>query len=129
MLFPLRSLSHIYDASILGPIRSLSGKTALVSGSTAGIGLAIARMLAKMGATVVVNGRDKSRVDQAIAKISAEVPEAKLIAAPGDLSTAAGAKEVTDAVPECDVLVLNTGIFEQKDFFEIPDEVWSIPVK
>jgi NAD(P)-dependent dehydrogenase (short-subunit alcohol dehydrogenase family) len=104
---------------------SLEGKLALVSGSTAGIGLGIARGLAKLGATVAINGRELAKVEAAIAKLQAENPKATFLAAPGDLATAEGAKKVIDAIPTCDVLVNNTGIFEQKDFFEIPDEDWE----
>jgi NAD(P)-dependent dehydrogenase (short-subunit alcohol dehydrogenase family) len=100
----------------------LSGKTALVTGSTSGIGHAIAKGFAEAGADVLVNGRTQSRVDEAVAKLSS-VGMARGIAA--DVSTAEGCKALLAAVPDVDILVNNTGIFEPKDFFEIPDEDWN----
>ena len=96
----------------------LEGKRALVTGSTAGIGLAIAAALAKEGARVIVNGRTQERVDRAIEASGA----AEGIAA--DLGTEAGARAVTTRFPEVDILVNNLGIFEPKPFREIPDEDW-----
>ena len=103
----------------------LSGKTALVSGSTAGIGYAIAKGLAASGANVVVNGRSKARVDEAVAKLTKAVPGGNVRGIAADVSSAAGCKELLAALPEVDILVNNAGIFEPKDFFEIPDEDWS----
>jgi NAD(P)-dependent dehydrogenase (short-subunit alcohol dehydrogenase family) len=96
----------------------LEGKTALVTGSTAGIGLAIATALAKEGAAVVVNGRTQERVDKAIRTSGA----AHGIAA--DLGTEAGARAVIARFPTIDILVNNLGIFESKAFEQIPDEDW-----
>ncbi|MCP1843809.1 MULTISPECIES: SDR family NAD(P)-dependent oxidoreductase [Bradyrhizobium] len=103
----------------------LSGKTALVTGSTAGIGNAIARGLAETGAEVVVNGRGQAKVDAAIAAITKAVPDAKLRGIAADVSTAAGCKALLAALPDVDILVNNAGIFEPKPFFDIPDEDWS----
>ena len=103
----------------------LSGKTALVTGSTSGIGHAIARGLAGAGATVVVNGRAQARVDAAATAISNAVPGSKVSGIAADVSTAAGCKALIAALPEVDILINNAGIFEPKDFFEIPDEDWS----
>jgi len=103
----------------------LSGKTALVSGSTAGIGYAIAKGLAASGASVVVNGRSKARVEEAVAKLTKAVPGGKVRGIAADVSSAAGCKELIAALPEVDILINNAGIFEPKDFFEIPDEDWS----
>lgn len=97
----------------------LSGKTALVTGSTAGIGLAIAKGLGEAGATVIVNGRTPERSEEAAAK----VPGARGVAA--DLATAEGCAALVAAEPRVDILVNNAGIFEPSDFFETADEVWE----
>jgi NAD(P)-dependent dehydrogenase (short-subunit alcohol dehydrogenase family) len=102
----------------------LHGKRALVSGSTAGIGFAVARMLAEEGAKVVVNGRTQERVDAAVKAIREAVPEAKVGGIAADLGTAAGAARMVERVPEVDLLVNNVGIFEPKAFEDIPDEDW-----
>src|SRR6202795_3657642 len=96
----------------------LEGKTALVTGSTAGIGLAIATTLAKEGAAVIVNGRTQERVDKAVRTSGA----AHGIAA--DLGTEAGARAVIARFPAVDILVNNLGIFEPKAFEQIPDDDW-----
>lgn len=102
----------------------LNGKTALVTGSTAGIGFAAALELAREGARVIVNGRTQQRVTAAQQQILKAVPNAKVEAAVADLSTAEGAAAVIQAFPDVDVLVNNVGIFEPKPFEEIPDEDW-----
>ena len=96
----------------------LQGKSALVTGSTAGIGLAIATTLAKEGVAVTVNGRTRERVDKAIRASGA----ADGIAA--DLGTEAGARSVIERLPKVDILVNNLGIFEPKAFEQITDEDW-----
>src|SRR5215467_12017962 len=101
----------------------LSGKTALVTGSTAGIGYAIAKGLAGCGATVVVNGRGQDKVDAAVKKLEGAGGKVRGIAA--DVSSAEGGKAVVAAVPEVDILINNTGIFEPINFFDIPDEDWA----
>ena len=102
----------------------LKGKTALVTGSTAGIGLAIATSLAAEGASVIVNGRTQERVDAAIAEIEDELSDADVTGVAGDLSTAKGVKSVTIFADSVDILVNNVGIFEIKDFVDIADEDW-----
>jgi NAD(P)-dependent dehydrogenase (short-subunit alcohol dehydrogenase family) len=102
----------------------LTDKLALVSGSTAGIGLAIATSLAAEGARVIVNGRTQHRVSEAIDAIRAKHPNAKLEGFAGDLSTANGAEELARKYPDVEILVNNLGIFEPKPFEEIPDEDW-----
>jgi NAD(P)-dependent dehydrogenase (short-subunit alcohol dehydrogenase family) len=97
----------------------LKGKKALVTGSTAGIGLAIAQSLAREGAEVIVNGRTQERVDAAMKATGA----AEGIAA--DLGTAEGARHCIERFPVVDILVNNVGIFEAKPFEEIPDEDWK----
>ena len=103
----------------------LTGKTALVSGSTVGIGLAIARTLAREGATVVVNGRTQARVDEAIARITKDDPNAKLRGAAGDLATVKGIDSVAKGLPDVDILVNSLGAFEAKSFFDLTDADWQ----
>ncbi|OWY27032.1 SDR family NAD(P)-dependent oxidoreductase [Herbaspirillum robiniae] len=101
----------------------LEGKLALVSGSTAGIGYAIASTLAREGATVIVNGRTQASVDEAVERIRAETGgQAQGYA--GDLSRAEAANEVVRRYPGINILVNNLGIFEPKAFEDIPDEDW-----
>lgn len=102
----------------------LVGKTALVTGSTAGIGFAIARLLASEGATVVLNGRSETRVAEAMQRIRAEAPGAQLRPLAADLGSAAGVAAATAAIPDVDILVNNLGIFEPKAFEEISDADW-----
>jgi NAD(P)-dependent dehydrogenase (short-subunit alcohol dehydrogenase family) len=102
----------------------LQGKLAVVSGSTAGIGFAIAVMLAQEGARVVINGRTEARVTAAVEKIRQRMKGAELIGVAADLGTAAGVSAFVKQVPEADILVNNLGIFEVKPFLEIPDADW-----
>jgi NAD(P)-dependent dehydrogenase (short-subunit alcohol dehydrogenase family) len=103
----------------------LSDKTALVTGSTAGIGHAIARGLAAAGADVVINGRSKAKVDAAVVSIVRAVANAKARGIAADVSTAAGCSSLIAALPQTDILINNAGIFEPKPFADIPDEDWS----
>ena len=97
----------------------LKGKRALVTGSTAGIGFAIAKLLAREGAFVYVNGRTEARVDKAVSEI-----EGKVDGVAADLSTEAGAAHLFARVPHVDILVNNLGIFETRPFLEIDDADW-----
>ena len=103
----------------------LKGKTAFVSGSTAGIGLAIASRLAREGAEVYLNGRASKRVEEAIARVKKEASDLKLHGIAADLGTAAGCAEVVRQVPQVDILVNNVGIFEPKSFEKIGDDEWE----
>ena len=103
----------------------LTGKTAIVTGSTKGIGLATAKGLAEAGATVVINGRRQADVDSAMEAVKASIPSANVKGFAGDLGSAEGCQELVGAHPDCDILVNNVGIFGPQDFFETPDEVWS----
>src|SRR5579884_3235973 len=104
---------------------SLAGRTAFVSGSTAGIGLASAAALAALGARVVVNARTQARVDDAIRFVRERVAGAQVDGVAADLSTAAGADAVVRALPDVDVLVNNLGIFEPRPFEQIDDRDWG----
>lgn len=98
----------------------LTGKTALVTGSTQGIGLAIAEQLARSGARVVVNGRTAARVDEAVAKLG----EFDVLGVAADVSTEEGTADLLRQLPDVDILVNNLGIFGAVPPLEITDEQW-----
>ncbi len=102
----------------------LQGQHALVTGSTAGIGFAIAKALAAEGATVTINGRSEASVGQALQKLQALLPEASLRGVAADAATAKGCEQLTAAGPAIDILVNNMGIFDPKPFEDIPDSDW-----
>jgi NAD(P)-dependent dehydrogenase (short-subunit alcohol dehydrogenase family) len=102
----------------------LRGKRALVTGSTAGIGLATARLLAAEGAEVIVNGRTEARVEEALRTIRGSASDATVRGIAADLSSAAGCQALIEQAPDLDVLVNNMGIFEPKPFAEISDADW-----
>jgi NAD(P)-dependent dehydrogenase (short-subunit alcohol dehydrogenase family) len=102
----------------------LTGKLALISGSTKGIGLAIATGLAREGAIVIVNGRSEKSVAEALAKIIKGVPAAQLRSFVGDLSDAAIVENLAGQFPAVEILVNNLGIFEPQPFEQIPDADW-----
>jgi NAD(P)-dependent dehydrogenase (short-subunit alcohol dehydrogenase family) len=102
----------------------LTGKHAVVTGSTKGIGLAIATGLAESGAHVVINGRSEAAVREATGKLSAALPISRVDGIAADLATAAGVEAFLRAVPQTDILVNNLGIFEPKPFEEIGDAEW-----
>ncbi len=102
----------------------LQHKRALVSGSTAGIGLAIAQSLAKEGASVVINGRSSARVEAAAKKIRAGGAKGEITTAVADLSTRAGLDALVRQIPAVDILVNNLGIYKPKPFEQITDEDW-----
>jgi NAD(P)-dependent dehydrogenase (short-subunit alcohol dehydrogenase family) len=102
----------------------LANKKALVTGSTAGIGFAIASLLAEEGASVVVNGRSQRRVGEAVQRIRAERKNAQVMGLAADLGTKEGVNLLMRDLPGVDILVNNLGIFEPKPFVDITDEDW-----
>src|SRR5437588_7598780 len=102
----------------------LTNKKALVTGSTAGIGFAIASLLAQEGAAVVVNGRSQGRVEEAVRSIKKQNKDAQVTGVAADLGEKDGVDLLTKSVPALDILVNNLGIFEPKPFPDITDEDW-----
>lgn len=102
----------------------LTGRTAVVTGSTSGIGYAIATALARAGAGVVVNGRAEERAGHAAQSIAKETGNDDVRPIAADVATDEGAQVLFAAVPEADILVNNTGVFGAVPVFEIPDEEW-----
>jgi NAD(P)-dependent dehydrogenase (short-subunit alcohol dehydrogenase family) len=103
----------------------LAGKKALVTGSSAGIGLAIAKGLAACGADIVLHGRNLEKLAQAQASLAQAHPEVAVVSIAADLATASGAQLIIDAHPRVDILVNNAGFFEQRAFTETSDEQWQ----
>ena len=102
----------------------LDGKRALITGSTLGIGFAIAKVLAEEGARVIVNGRTEERVSEAKRRIATAIPNGKIEGVAADLSSAEGVTKITEAYPEIDILVNNVGIFEPRAFEQTSDAEW-----
>ena len=102
----------------------LKDKTALVTGSTTGIGFAAASLFAREGASVVINGRSKQRVDEAVDRILKENGDVRIRGVAADLGSRDGFDLLAGRVPEVDILVNNLGIYEAKPFAEIDDEDW-----
>ena len=103
----------------------LKGHTALVTGSTAGIGYAIAHALAAEGAHVTINGRSASNVNAAVKRLQAALPDARITGIAADAGNAEGCQQLIDALGEVDILVNNLGIFDPKPFESIPDADWT----
>ena len=103
----------------------LSGRTALVTGSTQGIGRAIATKLAGAGAATVVNGRGSERVDAVVAELRADLPGADISGVAADVAGADGAAALLEELPAVDILVNNLGIFEPIPLLEVDDDTWQ----
>jgi NAD(P)-dependent dehydrogenase (short-subunit alcohol dehydrogenase family) len=103
----------------------LSSRTAIVTGSTAGIGFAIAKELAAAGAATVINGRQQVSVDKAVAEAKNAVSGATVRGVAADLGTVQGCAALVKAEPDADILINNVGIFGPQDFFDIPDSEWT----
>lgn len=103
----------------------LDGKQALVTGSTQGIGYAIAAALAREGASVVINGRSEKKMEDALGRIESDISgKGTVRGVAADLATAEGAKKLVSAAPDLDILVNNVSVFAPKPFEEIDDEEW-----
>jgi len=102
----------------------LTGKVAFVSGSTAGIGFAIAQRLLAEGAQVIINGRTKESIDKAVAELQAGGDNKAVSGIPADFSKVDEVNALIQQLPDIDILVNNAGIFEPKQFVDIPDEDW-----
>jgi NAD(P)-dependent dehydrogenase (short-subunit alcohol dehydrogenase family) len=102
----------------------LAGKSALVTGSTAGIGFAIARHLLEEGARVIINGRTPQRVEQAVNTLKESFPQGEVSGVAADFSKPEDVASLLEQVPDIDILINNVGIFEPKAFTDIPDEDW-----
>ena len=102
----------------------LEGKTALVTGSTAGIGFAITEGLAREGASIIVNGRTENRVETAVQELKSRVPKGNIQGLAANLGDAVGVEQTIAKFPQVDILVNNLGIFEPKPFENIPDKDW-----
>ncbi|MEU8659557.1 SDR family NAD(P)-dependent oxidoreductase [Actinoplanes philippinensis] len=102
----------------------LAGKTAVVSGSSQGIGYATARALAREGADVILNGRDAARLDDAVARLRREAPGVSVSGLPADFAVSGDVDRLCERLPDADILINNVGLFELKPFELISDDDW-----
>ncbi|WLD94746.1 SDR family NAD(P)-dependent oxidoreductase [Alkalihalobacillus sp. AL-G] len=104
---------------------NLKGKNAVITGSTTGIGFAIAESLSSAGASVLVNGKSEINVEEAVDQLQATNPTGEVTGVVADLGDPSGVQKVIEHWAEADILVNNLGLFEVKPFFEISDEDWE----
>ncbi len=102
----------------------ISGKIALITGSTQGIGFETARKLAQEGVNVIINGRNEKKVNNAVQKIKAEFPKIKVVGITADLKDNEGCNKLISKIPHIDILINNLGIFEPKEFKDITEQEW-----
>jgi NAD(P)-dependent dehydrogenase (short-subunit alcohol dehydrogenase family) len=124
IFYPLYVWSYRFILKLFQMDLQLSGKTALVTGSTAGIGFATAKRLLQEGAAVHLNGRTKARVDEAIAELRKDIPNAKVSGVAADFSKAGEVEALLAQLPAVDILINNVAIFGPKAFTEITDREW-----
>src|SRR6478736_4182545 len=102
----------------------LEGKTAFISGSTSGIGYAIANRLLTEGARVIINGRTRESVDKAVEELKLSTKKTNVSGIPADFSEVEEVNQLIKAIPDLDILINNAGIFEPISFVDIPDQDW-----
>lgn len=102
----------------------VENKVVLITGATQGIGFMTAKKLCEEGAKVIINGRNKKTINEAISKIKSEIPNAKISGVEADLKDEIGSKKLILEVPHVDILINNLGIFEPRDFEDITEEEW-----
>lgn len=102
----------------------LKGKKVFITGSTAGIGFAVAKTLLKEGADVLINGRSKKSVENALSKLKVDYPESMISGFAADFGNFGEVKTLCGSLPELDILINNVGIYKSESFFEMEDRVW-----
>ncbi len=102
----------------------IKGKTALITGSSQGIGFAVAKKLCEEGVNIIINGRDQKKIDQAINKLQKEYPNINIQGIRADLKDKDGCDKLISKIAHIDILINNLGIFEPRDFKEIKESEW-----
>jgi len=102
----------------------IANKTALITGSTQGIGFETARKLSQEGVNVIINGRNEKKVNDAVLKLKVEFPKTRIIGITADLKDNIGCNKLISKIPHIDILINNLGIFEPKEFKDITEQEW-----